>query len=80
MLCGYYNHIQFNTTQHREWNFRLRNRNKYVNIDVCIYQKVHKIYISNISNQDKLYNRFIYKNIRIIKHFGHRKLQKKFIV
>ncbi len=54
----------------------IRNRNKYVyNVCMYIYQQVHKIYISNISNQNKLYNRFIYKNIRIIKHFGHRKLQ-----
>ena len=77
MLCAYYNHIRFNTTQHREWNFRLRNRNKYVNIDVCINKFTRYIYLIFLI---KTYNRCIYKNIRIIKHFRHRKLQKKFIV
>ena len=48
-----YNHIQFNTTQHWEWNFRLLEIEiNMFTIDVYISTSSQEIYISNISNQD----------------------------
>ena len=60
MLCAYYNHIQFNTTQHREWNFRL--------LEIEINMFTMYIYINKFTRYIyitfliKTYNRFIYKN------------------